>query len=90
MKWICVSVVALLLGCNTAKINPVPSKNVIPLRDFFKNPEQGRLQVSPNGKYLSLMKPWENRMNIFVQKLSNDRLPIGEQKQIIFVKDSHD
>jgi dipeptidyl aminopeptidase/acylaminoacyl peptidase len=88
VKWICVSVVALLLGCNTATISkPATSKNVIPLRDFFKNPEQGRFQVSPDGKYLSLMKPWENRMNIFVQRLSEDRLPVGEQKQITFVKD---
>jgi dipeptidyl aminopeptidase/acylaminoacyl peptidase len=39
----------------------------IPLRDFFKNPEQSRFQVSPDGKKLSFMQPYQNRMNVFVQ-----------------------
>jgi dipeptidyl aminopeptidase/acylaminoacyl peptidase len=59
----------------------------IPLRDFFKNPVLGRYQVSPHGKYLSLMKPWKNRMNIFVQGLSEDRLPVGEPVQLTFNED---
>ena len=73
----------------TPEINRKPNEGqkLIPLRDFFKNPQQGRFLLSPDGKYLSLMKPWKNRMNIFVQRLSEDRLPVGEQKQLTFVKD---
>lgn len=39
----------------------------IPLRDFFRNPEQSRFQVSPDGNSISFMQPYKNRMNVFVQ-----------------------
>jgi dipeptidyl aminopeptidase/acylaminoacyl peptidase len=39
----------------------------IPLRDFFKNPEKSSFQVSPDGKNISFMQPYQNRMNVFVQ-----------------------
>ncbi len=61
--------------------------DLIPLKDFFKNSDQGRFRISASNKYISMMKPWNNRMNIFVQKISADRLPAGEPKQITFVKD---
>ncbi len=41
----------------------------IPLEDFFKNPEKTGFQISPDGKYFSYTAPYENRMNIFVQKI---------------------
>jgi len=43
----------------------------IPLKDFFKNPEKTGFQVSPDGKYISYLSPWEDRLNVFVQKLGN-------------------
>jgi len=43
----------------------------IPLRDFFKNPEKTGFQVSPDGKYISYLSPWEDRLNVFVQKLGD-------------------
>lgn len=54
----------------------------IPLEDFFKNPEKSGYQISPDGKYYSYLAPYENRMNIFVQK-------IGKKKaeQLTFEKD---
>lgn len=42
---------------------------LIPLKDFFRNPEKARYQISPDGNWLSYMAPYENRMNIFVQKI---------------------
>ena len=39
----------------------------IPLRDFFRNPERSRFQVSPDGNSISFMQPYQSRMNIFVQ-----------------------
>jgi len=42
---------------------------LIPMEDFFRNPEQSGFQLSPNGEYISFMKPWERRMNIFIQKI---------------------
>lgn len=45
----------------------------IPLEDFFKNPEKAGYQISPNGKYFSYLAPYENRMNIFVQKIGKKK-----------------
>jgi len=49
--------------------------NIIPLEDFFRNPEMSSFQLSPNGKYISYMKPWEdgNRMmNVYVRPIDSD------------------
>jgi dipeptidyl aminopeptidase/acylaminoacyl peptidase len=40
---------------------------LIPLRDFFKNPEKAGFQVSPDGARFSFMQPYERRLNVFVQ-----------------------
>jgi dipeptidyl aminopeptidase/acylaminoacyl peptidase len=40
---------------------------LIPLRDFFRNPEGAAYQISPGGDFISWMAPWENRLNVFVQ-----------------------
>jgi hypothetical protein len=66
---------------------PAAALEQIPLRDFFKNPEQDNFQLSQQGVYLSYLKPWNNRMNVFVQKISDERLPVGEPKQVTFVTD---
>lgn len=49
----------------------LPQTRQIPLRDFFRNPEKSRFQVSPDGNWLSYMAPYNNRMNIFVQKIGS-------------------
>ncbi|HKL72330.1 MAG TPA: S9 family peptidase [Marinilabiliaceae bacterium] len=63
-----VIVLTLLVGsCTNATKAPMKAK-LIPLEDFFKNPEKTRYQISPDGKYFSYMAPYENRMNVFVQE----------------------
>lgn len=44
----------------------------IPLRDFFKNPEKTSYQVSPNGKYISYLASFNDRLNIFIQQLGTE------------------
>ncbi len=44
---------------------------LIPLRDFFRNPEKTGFQLSPDGQYLSWLQPWESRLNIHVQKIGS-------------------
>lgn len=44
----------------------------IPLKDFFKNPEKNGYQISPDGNYFSYLTSWENRMNVFVQKVGSN------------------
>ena len=40
---------------------------LIPLRDFFRNPEQSGFQISPDGNSISFMQPYRSRMNVFVR-----------------------
>ena len=49
----------------------------IPLQDFFRNPEKTSFQLSPDGRFISFLKPFNNRLNIYVQNLEN-----GELKRI--------
>ena len=47
---------------------------LVPLRDFFRNPEKIAFQLSPDGRYLSWLQPWEKRLNIHVQKLGSSEV----------------
>ena len=33
---------------------------VVPMQDFFKNPEKSGYRISPNGEYFSYRAPWHN------------------------------
>ncbi|MBV8143325.1 MAG: S9 family peptidase, partial [Verrucomicrobia bacterium] len=55
---------------------------IIPLRDFFRNPETTGYELSPSGALIGFLKPVDSRMNIFVRPKSG-----GEAKQITQVKD---
>ena len=74
----------------------------IPLRDFFKNPEKTSYRISKDGKYLSYLAPYKNRLNIFVQKIGEET-PVritheterditsyfwGNNERILFLKDN--
>ena len=41
---------------------------LIPMEDFFRNPEKSSFSISPNGNYIAYMKPWKTRMNVFVME----------------------
>lgn len=74
----------------------------IPLEDFFKNPEKSSFNISPDGKYITYMAPYESRMNIFVQKAGSDKATRltsetdrdiagyfwANNKRILFLKDN--
>lgn len=55
-------------GASTATEAPPP---VLPMQDFFRNPDKSGYQISPDGQYFSYRAPWKNRMNIFVQKVGD-------------------
>ena len=59
---------------------PIPPK--IPVRDFFRNPETTAYQLSPSGDYIAFLKPYENRLNIWVQPRQG-----GEPTRITSVTD---
>jgi dipeptidyl aminopeptidase/acylaminoacyl peptidase len=55
---------------------------IIPLRDFFRNPQTTGYELSPSGAFIGFLKPVDSRLNIFVQPNAG-----GEAKQITQVKD---
>ena len=50
--------------------SPAP---LLPMKDFFRDFETNWFAVSPDGTKLALMKPWQQRMNIFVRDLSTGK-----------------
>ncbi len=45
-----------------------PAK-IYPLQDFFRKPQQTSFRISPDGKTLGFMQPYESRLNVFVQPI---------------------
>jgi dipeptidyl aminopeptidase/acylaminoacyl peptidase len=45
---------------------------LIPLEDFFRNPDKSGFQISPDGTRISRRESWNRRMNIFVQKIGEE------------------
>jgi dipeptidyl aminopeptidase/acylaminoacyl peptidase len=45
----------------------------IPIRDFFKTPEKSFFKISPDGKYLSYLKPYKDKQNLFIQSLADGK-----------------
>ena len=62
-----ISITMMLSSCNQ-KTKDKEAK-LIPLKDFFRNPEKSAYKISPDGKYYSFQAPYEKRMNIFVQEI---------------------
>ena len=42
---------------------------LIPMEDFFRNPEKSSFNISPSGNHIAYMKPWKSRMNVFVMDM---------------------
>lgn len=66
-----VLMIIILAGCQQQQPKIMKAKQ-IPLEDFFKNPEKTSYQISPGGTYYSFKAPYQDRMNIFVQKIGAD------------------
>jgi len=45
---------------------------IIPMKDFFRNPEKISFSLSPNGTYWAFLQPWQSRFNIYVQKIGEE------------------
>lgn len=64
---------ALLLAACTPGKSIKSYAKTIPLEDFFRNPEKTAYSISPDGTHIAFLKPWKNRLNIFVQKRGSDK-----------------
>jgi len=61
----------LLSACSTSVDQG--NSNTIPLRHFFKNSEIKSFRLSPDGKTIAALRPYKDRMNIFVKKLNQEK-----------------
>ena len=51
---------------STILCTTIEAKKLVPLKDFFRNPVKASYEISPDGKKLAYLAPYNNRMNIFV------------------------
>ncbi len=59
-----------IFGC--APKEQIP--RLIPMEDFFKNPESTGYDLSPDGEHIAFLKPWQNRLNVHVQKIGEEEV----------------
>lgn len=71
----------ILAAATQASATPPPE---LPLEVFFGNPQLSQLKISPDGRYLAMLQPANNRMNISVI----DRVK-GTKKRLTDMKDEN-
>ncbi|MBQ9903792.1 MAG: S9 family peptidase [Synergistaceae bacterium] len=50
---------------------------ILPMEDFFKNPNSAAFSISPDGKWLAFARPWQHRMNVYVREIAT-----GNEKRV--------
>jgi len=66
IKIIFLGLFLILFGCQKQSYK----SEIIPINNFFKNPQNTQFELSPDGKNIAYLKPWKNRLNIFVKNIS--------------------
>lgn len=64
---------ALVAACGEPAPPSKEKVKLIPMEDFFRNPEKTDFKISPDGQYLAYLAPWERRLNVYVRKIGADR-----------------
>ena len=63
-----IPVAALMLAaCAETRETPL-----IPLGHFFDNPEIAGAQISPDGEWLSYLKPYQGKLNIYIRRFGSE------------------
>ena len=71
--------ILILIGCENQMNKKPPT---IPMEDFFRNPDKSSFQISPDGKHISYMKPWQKRMNVHVVDVeTNNEIRLTSSKE---------
>jgi dipeptidyl aminopeptidase/acylaminoacyl peptidase len=60
-----VAVIGFFSACNPHNTNQIP------ISDFFKTPGKSNFRISPDGNYVSYLKPWKGKLNLFIQSLAD-------------------
>jgi dipeptidyl aminopeptidase/acylaminoacyl peptidase len=67
---LCLTLLAATLAGQDKNKSATPASGLPPVIDrelIFGNPEIAGAQISPNGKYLSFLKPWKDTRNVYVK-----------------------
>src|SRR6195952_4646169 len=62
-----ISTIGLFAACQQEHVKQIP------ISDFFKSPEKTFFGLSPDGKYVSFLKPYKGRQNLFIQSLADGK-----------------
>jgi len=71
---------AALLSCASVSFAEPPKQYEV--RDFFRNLERSTFRLSPDGKTVAFLQPYQTRMNIFVQSLDAKGKLQGEPRRV--------
>ncbi|MDB5117100.1 MAG: family peptidase [Mucilaginibacter sp.] len=58
---------AALFSCKDKKANEIP------VSDFFNTPEKNNFRISPDGKYISYLKKYNDKQNLFIESLATQK-----------------
>ena len=62
-----IACVASLCACTPATVKQIP------VSDFFKTPEKSFFKISPDGKFVSYLKPYKDKQNIYIKSLETGK-----------------
>lgn len=75
MRTVCLSTLFLVTTLASAPTvvwsqeeEPAPT---IPIQHFFDNPEIAGAQISPNGQFISYLKPYRDKLNVYVRQIGS-------------------
>lgn len=60
-------IAAILDSCTDSGVRKIP------VSSFFKTPEKSSFHISPNGKYISYLKNYQHKLNIYVQTIADGK-----------------
>jgi dipeptidyl aminopeptidase/acylaminoacyl peptidase len=63
--FVCIYALIALCACHQQRAG------LIPIADFFRTPEKSAFRISPDGKYISYLKPYKDRQNLFIKSLDD-------------------
>lgn len=61
----------LLTSCSQQAEKQLAQAPIVPMENFFKNPENSYFVLSPSGDQIAFTKPFNKRMNVFVTRMGS-------------------
>ncbi|GGH20654.1 alpha/beta hydrolase family protein [Mucilaginibacter phyllosphaerae] len=62
-SFLLITVIVFICACKQNDVRQIP------VSDFFKTPEKSFFKISPDGKYISYLKPYKDKQNIYIRSL---------------------